>query len=98
MNELKKYLNVYASILFESQQNDIISTKNMISKPLNENDLNKLITTMILINPNKDKIEILYEPDNILNESKNYSDILVSILNCKSGQINDSLKLKKIYF
>lgn len=87
MNELKKFLDVYASILFESQQGDVISSKNMISKPLNEQDLKELIDTMILVNPDKDDIEILYDPNNLLNESKNYSDILVAILNSKSGKI-----------
>lgn len=92
-NDLKRFINVYASILFESKQNDVISIKNMISYPLNEDDLKELFDTLILVNPEKDKIKILYDPNDILNESKNYSDILVAILNSKSGTIFNESKI-----
>ena len=77
MLKFKNYINAYVSILFESQQHDVISSNNMISKPLSEQDLKQLIDTMILVNPSKDNIKILYDPENLLNESKNYNDILI---------------------
>lgn len=96
MIKFKNYMNAYVSILFESQQHDVISSNNMISKPLSEHDLKKLIDTMILVNPSKDNIKILYDPENLLNESKNYSDILISILNSESGQIFNKSKIKSL--
>lgn len=89
MFKFKNYVNAYVSILFESQQHDVISSNNMISKPLSEHDLKKLIDTMILVNPSKDNIKILYDPEN-------YDYILTSILNSESGQIFNKSKIKSL--
>ena len=89
MFKFKNYVNAYVSILFESQQYDVISSNNMISKPLSEHDLKKLIDTMILVNPSKDNIKILYDLEN-------YDYILTFILNSESGQIFNKSKIKSL--
>ena len=89
MLKFKNYVNAYVSILFESQQYDVISSNNMISKPLSEHDLKKLIDTMILVNPSKDNIKILYDLEN-------YDYILTFILNSESGQIFNKSKIKSL--
>lgn len=48
-DDIKKYLTAYFSILMESKLNDVISSNNMINKPLSEKDFENLLKTMNII-------------------------------------------------
>jgi len=89
MKELEQYIKSYMNILMESWKNDVLSDKNMISKPLTLNQLESLIASTEFIDPDNDDIDILYDPDDItlFSESRYFHDIIDLILDAKNGEI-----------
>lgn len=90
MNDLDVFLRTYLSLLIESNQNDVFSDESIISRPLSWAEIQDLIDNTILVNPDEDDIEILYDPQRIIKESKYFHDILDSVLNAKFDEIFDT--------
>ncbi len=89
MKELEQYIKSYMNIFLESWRNDVLSSDNMITKPLTLSQIESLIENTELIDPENDDIKILYDPDDptLFTEAKQFSDIIDLILKAKNGEI-----------
>lgn len=87
MNDFEKYINTYLKLLFESKKFDIISDDNLITKPMDADDLKNILKNMIIVNNNASKSLYFPQFNNIIHESRDFEDILIKISNVQEKKI-----------
>lgn len=96
MHELKKFIDAYFKILFESSQGDVFSSDYMISKPITVADFKKAVIDAKLYDPDE---PLLYDPSkfNEISEAKFFDEIVSTIMSMKSGSgLQRSMIISKV--